>query len=302
MNHVPVLLKEAVKFLKPERGKVFIDATYGGGGHTSALLDKIGKQGRVLALDADDSAQPKKFENLIFVAGNFRDIRRIAGENGFSQVDGIIFDLGFSSAELDDPSRGFSFLRGGPLDMRFDRSRGVTAGQLLNTRSVDDLANIFKIYGEEKFAKRIAKEIVKSQEARPIKSTGELYELIKRALPSPVRHKADDSARRIFQALRIEVNSELDSLSEALPQAYELLKSGGRLVAISFHSLEDRIVKNFFKEYARGCVCPPEFPQCVCGKNSKMRILTAKPVIPSEEEMKANSRSKSAKLRCAEKI
>lgn len=307
MSHVPVLLKETLEFLNVKAGEVCIDATFGGGGHTKALAEKVGRDGKVLALDADAGAVGKfqisnfKFQNVAIVHGNFRDLSTLAKGRGFEQIDAILFDLGLSSLELDDAGRGFSFQKDGPLDMRFDQTVGRTAGELLAESSERDLQKIFKEYGEERFAKKIARAVMATRAEQRLTSTSQLFEVIKRALPGALRYRAGDFARRIFQALRIAVNGETESLALALPQALALLKPGGRLAVISFHSLEDRIVKRFFVEKSRGCVCPPEFPECVCGKKPEVRVLTRKPVTPSPEEQLENTRSRSAKLRVAVK-
>jgi 16S rRNA (cytosine1402-N4)-methyltransferase len=307
MQHVPVLLKETLELLNVGAGQMCIDATFGGGGHTAAMAEKVGRYGKVLALDADFNAVAKfkssdfKFGNVLVVQGNFRDIGLIAKNHGFDQVDAILFDLGLSSPALDDPSRGFSFQKNGPLDMRFDQTGGITAAQLLAESSERKLAKIFQEYGEERFAKNIARAIIATRATQSLNSTAELFEVIKRALPATVRYRAKDSARRVFQALRIAVNEELQSLTLALPQALALLKPKGRLAVISFHSLEDRIVKRFFIANSKDCVCPPDFPECVCGQSPKLSILTKKPVTPSLNEQASNPRSKSAKLRVISK-
>ncbi|OGE79884.1 MAG: 16S rRNA (cytosine(1402)-N(4))-methyltransferase [Candidatus Doudnabacteria bacterium RIFCSPHIGHO2_01_FULL_43_23] len=305
MPHIPVLLKEVTEFLDPKPGGKFIDATFGAGGHSRAISEKIGPTGKILALDANSQAfENFKFKilNLQTIHGNFRNLKAIAEENGFEKVDGILFDLGLSSDMLDDPERGFSFQKNGPLDMRFDRSQKITAADLINSATERELLKIFKEYGEERFSKSIARAIVENRKEAKLKTTEELFNLIKKSVPGRFRHKAQDSARRIFQAIRIEVNGELQALGSALNQTLDLLKPGGRVVVISFHSLEDRIVKKFFQEAAKGCVCPPEFPQCVCGKLPLVKILTRKPITPTEREIEQNSRARPAKLRAIEKI
>lgn len=314
--HIPVLLQEVVNFLEPKSGEKYIDATYGGGGHSSAIVEK---GGIVLGIDADPSAPG-------VTIGNFKDIKQIAEENGFTEVDGILFDLGMGSHQLDDPERGFSFQKTGPLDMRYDPSgKFQTAADIVNKYGEKELVRLFYNYGEERrFGKKIAQAILARRKVGTIRTTTELFELIKHALPGKFRFKAAAAARRIFQSLRIEVNQELQNLEKALPQAVGLLKGsnggkgskgggpastrggeptrGGRLAVISFHSLEDRIVKTFFARLARDCVCPPDFPICRCDARASLRILTKKPVTASEEEIKTNPRSKSAKMRVAEKI
>lgn len=301
--HKPVLLKEIIEFLNIKKGGKYIDATVGSGGHS---LEIIKKGGIVLGIDCDpwavkaareflSSACPTLkrggsalgFKNLWRLAqGNFRDLKKIALKNDFYPVEGIIFDLGVSSYQLEVGERGFSFRREGPLDMRMDPKLKVTAADLINTLSENEITEIFKKFGEEKYARRIARGICRAREIRPIKTTKELVEIIIRNLPRGERRKKHP-ARKCFQALRIVVNDELGNLKEALPQAIELLKKGGRLAVISFHSLEDRIVKNFFKEEE---------------KKGNLKILTKKPIRPTEEEKKLNPRSRSAKLRVAQKI
>ncbi|MBI4050294.1 MAG: 16S rRNA (cytosine(1402)-N(4))-methyltransferase RsmH [Candidatus Doudnabacteria bacterium] len=328
MNHTPVLLKEVIAFLDPAPGKRYIDATYGMGGHAKEIV-KGG--GIVLGIDRDpqtavilegrspdrisrDSIAPLQNDKLRIVAGNFKDIKEIAEEHGFAEVDGILFDLGLGSHQLDDPERGFSFQKAGPLDMRFDKSearnsKSETAESIVNQFSEKDLYRIFRDYGEEKrWGKRVARAILEARKTGSVETTDQLFELIKKALPAKFRFRAGDTARRIFQSLRIEVNDELGALEKALPQALELLKGGkgskggGKLVVISFHSLEDRIVKSFFQKEARNCVCPPEFPVCRCDARATLRISTKKPVTASAEEIAGNRRAQSAKLRVAQKL
>lgn len=308
-GHVPVLLKESLHYLNAASGGKFIDGTAGDGGHTLGLL-RASSGTEVLAIDWDGQAvrrleEKLKDENLdkrcAVLQGNYADISKLADSN-FRAVDGIILDLGFSSRQIDEPARGFSFQQSGPLDMRYDIGNKLTAEQVVNRYTETKLTEVIKKYGEEKFSKRIASEIVAFRKISPITDTAQVFRLITQALPGKFKHKAQDAARRVFQALRIEVNHELDNLRQALPQLLGILKPGGRMVIISFHSLEDRIVKQFFAQEAKDCVCPPEFPACVCSKTSRLRVLTRKPVQASEEEIKINPRSNSAKLRAAEKI
>jgi 16S rRNA (cytosine1402-N4)-methyltransferase len=310
MTHYPVLLNEVLQYVGAEDGSSFIDATVGAGGHSRALL-KQNQKAKVLGLDRDSETldqlerelkREKLSSRMVLAHANYADVGKVAAREGFSEASGIILDLGFSSMQLDDPQRGFSFQGAGPLDMRFDRKQQLTAADILNKYQEEKLAEIFKKYGEENFSKRIARQVVVHRKDAPLSGTDEVVRLIRDALPAPVKHKAADSARRIFQAIRIEVNGELASLERALPEMLKLLAPNGRLVVISFHSLEDRIVKNFFNEQARGCICPPDFPHCVCGKSPVMRILTKKPVTASDAELAENPRSKPAKLRAAEKI
>jgi 16S rRNA (cytosine1402-N4)-methyltransferase len=266
---------------------------------------------KVLGIDLDQAsldklsivlAQEGLAQRTTLVQGNFKNIKAIAQDNSFVRVLGVVLDLGFSSAQLDDPGRGLSFQVAGPLDMRFDKSKNNTAEIIVNSYSLQQLAKIFKDYGEERLAHKIAAEIVRERSKKRISDTLELFEVIKQSLPKPVVYKASDYARRIFQALRIEVNDELNNLRKALPDVLDLLQPGGRMLVISFHSLEDRIVKGFFNEGAKGCICPPDFPTCVCGRNPLLKILTRKPVTATEQEIAENSRSRPAKLRVAQKI
>jgi len=310
-NHIPVLLDEVIDLLDLQPNKNIVDATLGGGGYTSVILGKIKPKGKVLAIDLDPEAienfkyqisNSKSKEQVVVVHGNFRDIDKIVEYHKFPAPDGIVADLGLSSYELDQAGRGISFEKDEPLDMRFDPgSEDVNAEFIVNNYEYPRLLGIFKNYGEEKFSGKIAKKIIEKRNEQAIKSTIDLYRVIEAALPKPVRHKAKDSARRIFQALRIEVNHELENLKRFLPKAFDLLAPGGRLAVVSFHSLEDREVKHYFAGLAKGCVCPPDFPWCKCGRNPEARILTKKPVTAGEKEIKINSRSKSAKLRAIEK-
>ncbi|OGE90811.1 MAG: 16S rRNA (cytosine(1402)-N(4))-methyltransferase [Candidatus Doudnabacteria bacterium RIFCSPHIGHO2_01_FULL_50_11] len=309
MRHTPVLSKEVIEFLHPQTGENFVDATFGAGGHTIQILEKTGPAGRVLAIERDPKAyiasEPHKMrfgKRLILVQDDFRNLKEIAHRHSITAAEGILFDLGMSSDQLDDPKRGLSFQSSGTLDMRFDQTAGYTAQQVLDEYPVSELARIFREYGEERYARRIARAVVSARSIRRIENTQSLFDCIRRSLPQSARKTAADSARRIFQALRIEVNQELDALQSALPQAHTLLAPGGKLAVISFHSLEDRIVKRFFQEKLKGCTCPPEFPVCICGKHPQVRVLTRKPVTASEEELAANPRARSAKLRVAQKL
>jgi len=319
LSHIPVLLKEVLEYLEVKPGGKYIDATFGAGGHSKAIAERGGE---VLGIDSDERnvilsvAKDQKKEDsssafdgaqndgrIKVVHGNFADIKRIAEDNGFSDVDGILFDLGLSSEQLDDAERGFSFQKDGPLDMRMHVEEAKTAADIVSGYQEKELVTIFYGFGEERrFGKRVARAIMDARKVGSIKSTAQLFDITKHALPANLRFRAGDTARRIFQALRIAVNGELANLEKALPQAAALLKPGGRLVVISFHSLEDRIVKNFMADAARDCVCPPEFPECRCDHRAFMRVLTRKPVTATEEEMAENSRSKSAKLRASLKI
>jgi 16S rRNA (cytosine1402-N4)-methyltransferase len=310
MSHVPVLLAEVLDYLNAKQGGKFIDGTVGGGGHTAAILN-ANKKSEVLGIDLDQTSLEKLKGELvqiglgqraILVSGNYRDLKQLAEDNEFEPVDGVLLDLGFSSSQVDDSTRGFSFQIDGPLDMRYDQESERTAADIVNRFPERELVQIFKEFGEEKLAKKIAFSIIKARKISPLKTTTQLAEAIRLAIPLPIRFRWNENARRIFQAIRIEVNRELENLRIALPDALKILKPGGRLVVISFHSLEDRIVKEFFNQEAKDCICPPEFPTCVCDKTPGVKILTRKPIGATEEEIKINSRSKPAKLRAAEKI
>jgi 16S rRNA (cytosine1402-N4)-methyltransferase len=325
-HHYPVLLKEVLEYLSPKPGQNFVDATLGGGGYSKEILEKIHPDGKLLSIDLDTEAienfkyqisnvkKNQKSENLnpesvIIHHGNFKDIDKIVKHYEFSNISGIVADIGFSSFQLDQSGRGIAFSKNEPLDMRFDQSQETDAKFILETYTELQLKQIFEEYGEEKFSRQIARKIVESRQQsadsnkrKAIHYTTDLYQIIQEALPKPVKHKAEDSARRIFQALRIEVNKELSNLEEFLPKAFALLNPGGRLAVVSFHSLEDRIVKQYFVGLSKGCVCPPEFPQCLCGKNPQGKILTKKIVTASQTELAENSRSKPAKLRVIEKL
>lgn len=308
-SHIPVLLDEAITLLDPKPNQNFIDATLGGGGYTRALLKKIGPGGKVLAIDLDqtaiDLATSYKLPatSLIAVHGNFADIDQIVTSHKFNNISGIVADIGLSSYQLDASGRGISFQKKEPLDMRFDLSKDTSDAKfILNNHDEQDLTKIFEEYGEEKYAKAIARKIVSFRNEKPFHYTTDLVEAITEALPKPVKHLYADSCRRIFQALRIAVNHELENLERFLPKALDILAPGGRLVIVSFHSLEDRIVKQFFIKAARGCVCPIDFPECICGKSPLAKLLTKKIVTASEGELETNMRSKPAKLRAIQKI
>jgi 16S rRNA (cytosine1402-N4)-methyltransferase len=306
-SHIPVLLQPALKFLDPKPGQNFVDATLGGGGYTTALLEQVKPSGKVLSIDMDQDAlvnfksivakQPFA-KNSILAHGNFADLAKIVEHHEFTDIQGIVADIGLSSYQLDQSGRGISFQKDEPLDMRFDvSSEREDARFLLNNWTEAELAKIFRQYGEENNASRLARAIVKQRSDKLFKTTFDLVEVIKDNLPKPQQHRWTDTARRVFQALRIAVNHELSNLETFLPQALDLISPGGVLVVVTFHSLEDRIVKQFFQDASRGCVCPPDFPQCVCGREPQARILTKKPVTASEQELQDNSRSKPAKLR-----
>jgi 16S rRNA (cytosine1402-N4)-methyltransferase len=306
MEHTPVLLTQAIDGLALQPSTICIDATLGGGGHAEAILNAVGPEGRFLGLDADPEALSRAKSRLARFAGqttlvqaNFRDIRAVADAHGFPAVDAILMDLGVSSYQLWEAERGFSFAASGPLDMRMDPRTELTAEEIVNTWPQDELAAIIYRYGEEPRSRRIARAIVA---ARPLHTTNELAEVIARAAGSRHDRSRIHPATRTFQALRIAVNDELGALEEALPQALALLVSGGRLAVITFHSLEDRPVKQFMQREARDCLCPSDLPVCRCGHQAQLRIKTRKPIQPDESEVAANSRSRSAKLRIAERL
>jgi 16S rRNA (cytosine1402-N4)-methyltransferase len=308
--HVPVLLSEVLTQINAKKGGKFVDATVGGGGHLRAIV-KSNSSNLGLGIDLDQTSLDKLREELIreglnqkisLVHGSYKNIDKILAKKGWKSVDGILLDLGFSSFQLDDPSRGFSFSNEGPLDMRYDKTAKLTAEEIVNRYHPKDLDRIITDYGEEKLSRRITDKITAARKIAPIQTTAQLAQIVKSAIPLPIRFKSADNIRRVFQALRIEVNAELENLKEALPKMLKLLNSKGRLVVISFHSLEDRIVKEFFVAEAKDCVCPPEFPTCICDKASTVRILSRKPITATSKEIAENSRSKPAKLRVIEKI
>lgn len=307
--HIPVLLPEVLDLLQLIPGQNVIDATLGGGGYTMAILEAVGSSGRVLAIDLDaDAIRAFKLRyrtshtNPILVHGNCGDIESIAKENSFAPVNAIVADIGLSSYELDEAGRGISFQKDEPLDMRFNTGSGITASHILATYSEDELAGIFKVFGEERYARAIARNIVQNRAKAPVTRTLDLTHLILASIPSRLRHTAQDSFRRIFQALRIEVNGELKNLEKFLPAAFDLLEPGGVLAVVSFHSLEDRIVKQYFQSLRGSCVCPKDFPVCVCEKTPQAEVLTKKPITAQSVELAANTRAKSAKLRAVKKL
>jgi 16S rRNA (cytosine1402-N4)-methyltransferase len=310
-GHLPVLVDEVMSTLAPAPGSLQIDATVGGGGHTERILEATHPDGRLLGLDADGAAiarvdgrlRPRFGDRLVLRQANFREIGSVAPDAGFDKVDGCLFDLGLSSFQLADIERGFGIRAGGPLDMRFDTSRGVPAAELLATLDTTELTALFRRYGEEPQARRIARAIVDARRTSPVTTAEELAALVERVAPgAPRGRRRIHPATRVFQALRIAVNEELDALQEALAAAVELLRPGGRLVVLSYHSLEDRIVKRFMQSERRGCVCPPELPICVCGRNPRLRLVTRRSVTPSPAEVATNPRARSARLRAAERL
>jgi 16S rRNA (cytosine1402-N4)-methyltransferase len=306
-DHVPVLAEEVRELLAVKPGETVVDATFGAGGHAALLAEDLRGRGRLIAIDRDPSVRPyyEQFRRRFgvqsrFLRGEAADVLDRLAENGV-QADALLLDLGVSSMQLDRPERGFSYTVDAPLDMRMDPTAEVSAADLVNELSERELVTIFRRYGEERYAKQIARAITRRRKQQPIQRTGELVELIRSAIPAPARFGDGHPAKRVFQALRIAVNDELDELEEALPAALEMLRPGGRMAVIAFHSLEDRIVKRFFQRLERGCVCPPDFPVCVCGREPELRRLNRKAIRPSAQEVALNPRAASARLRAAAK-
>ncbi len=307
-KHYSVMLKEAVDGLNVRENGIYADGTLGGGGHSNEIL-KRAKDIKLIGIDQDEEALKAASERLleyknqtVFVHNNFSNIIEVLDELGIEKIDGMVLDLGVSSYQLDNADRGFSYMADALLDMRMDKSKDGSAYDVINTYSEDELTEIFYNYGEEKWSRRIAKFIIERRNIKPIERTLELSEIVKAAIPQKAREGVSHPEKRVFQAVRIEVNGELKILKNALINIVERLNKGGRLSVITFHSLEDRIVKQTFLELQKGCICPPNFPVCVCGNKPKIKLITRKPILPSEEELLINSRSKSAKLRICEKL
>jgi len=308
-DHVPVLADEVRELLDVQPGETVVDATFGAGGHSRLLVAGLGGSGKIVAIDRDPTVRPY-FDRVKaaacgvqtrFLRGDYAVVLSQLAGNGV-RADAVLLDLGISSMQVDRPERGFSYATDAPLDMRMDPSDERSAADVLATYDERELATIFRKYGEERYASQIARGIARRRAEEPIVRTGQLVDVVKASIPAPARFGEGHPAKRVFQALRIEVNHELESLEVGLPAAFEMLRPGGRLAVISFHSLEDRIVKRFFRDRARGCTCPPEFPVCVCGKEPEARILTPKPVRPSASEVDHNPRAGSARLRAAVRI
>jgi 16S rRNA (cytosine1402-N4)-methyltransferase len=305
--HKSVLLQETIDLMSPKPGGVYVDATVGAGGHSSEILKRIGKAGVLICLDKDLTALKLshgilKGTNVKLIQVDFSNIADAVKKAGYDKVDGIIADLGVSSMQLDMPERGFSFSGHAKLDMRMDQGSELTAEYVINNYSEAELLRIFREYGEEREAKRVARKIVEQRKQRPIIWTDQLAEVVRGVMRGHKKPSRIDPATKIFQALRIEVNQELTALGSALPQMVSILKPGGKVAIISFHSLEDRIVKQFFVENAKKCICPPDYPKCVCSHKPRVKVITKKPVTATENEIRENPRSRSAKLRAAEKL
>lgn len=306
-KHKSVLLNETIDGLNIKPDGIYVDGTLGGGGHAYEVCRRLGEKGSIVGIDQDAaaieaaSARLKDFgEKVTIVRSNYCDMKSKLHELGIDKVDGIVLDLGVSSYQLDTAERGFSYREDAPLDMRMDTRQKMTARDIVNDYTEADLYRVIRDYGEDKFAKNIAKHIVQARAVKPVETTAELSEVIRASIPMKFQKKSGHPAKRTFQAIRIELNRELDVLRDSLDDMIDLLNPGGRLCIITFHSLEDRIVKSAFRKNENPCTCPPDFPVCVCGKKSKGSIITKKPILPSEEELEYNSRSKSAKLRIFE--
>ena len=307
-NHKSVLLDETVDSLNVKSGGIYVDGTLGGGGHSYQILKRMNGKGRLIGIDQDEDAvcaatgRLREYGDMVtIVRDNYCNIKNVLDNLGITGVDGIVLDLGVSSYQLDTSERGFSYMEDGPLDMRMDNRKNITAEDIVNDYSEMELFHIIRDYGEDKFAKNIAKHIVMERQKERITTTGQLADIVKAAIPMKVRAaKGGHPAKKTFQAIRIELNRELDVLKQSIDTMIDLLNDDGRLCIITFHSLEDRIVKNSFRKNENPCTCPPDFPVCVCGKKSKGKIITRKPVVPSAEELEVNRRAKSSKLRVFE--
>ena len=308
LEHKSVLLYETVDSLNIKPDGIYVDGTLGGGGHAYEVCSRLGKHGRLIGIDQDAdaiAAATKRLEpfadKVTVVRSNYENIASVLHDLGIEKVDGIYLDLGVSSYQLDTASRGFTYREDAPLDMRMDQRNTQTAADIVNTYSETELYHIIRDYGEDRFAKNIAKHIVQRRQEKPYETTGELIETIKAAIPAKIRATGGHPAKRTFQAIRIELNHELDVLNRSIDTMIDLLNPGGRLSIITFHSLEDRIVKKRFRDNENPCICPPEFPVCMCGRKSKGTVITRKPIVPGEEELEYNKRSKSSKLRVFER-
>ena len=308
-QHYSVLLNETIEQLDIKENGIYVDGTLGGGGHANAVLQRLGDGGRLIGIDPDAAAIQAAGERLApfgdkvtVVRSNYSAMPQVLEDLGIHGVDGIVLDLGVSSYQLDTVERGFTYREDTVLDMRMDQRQTKTARDIVNDYTETELFHMIRDYGEDKFARNIAKHIVAAREKKPIETTGELNDIIRAAIPAKVRAKGGHPSKKTYQAIRIELNHELDVLKNTLGQMIDLLNDHGRICVITFHSLEDRIVKNIFNTSEKPCTCPPSFPVCVCGKKSKGKVISRKPILPSEEELAVNSRSKSAKLRVFERI
>lgn len=307
-RHVSVLLEKSVDGLNIKENGIYADGTMGGGGHSCEILRRLGGKGLLIGIDRDTEAiaasrsRLAEFDNVRYVHDNYKNIKSILAREGIEALDGAVLDLGVSSYQLDNRQRGFSYMEDAPLDMRMNRDDTLSAYDVINTYSEEKLAKIFFEYGEERFSRKIARSIVMRRADKPVETTLELVDIIKASVPERLRQKGSHPAKRVFQAVRIEVNGELRDLRGAIDDFFDMLAPGGRLSVITFHSLEDRIVKTAFASYAKGCTCPPDFPICVCGNKPRAKLITRKPILPDETECDENKRAKSAKLRIAEKI
>lgn len=307
-NHVSVLLNECLEGLNIKENGIYVDGTLGGAGHSSEILKRLSNEGRLIGIDQDTDAlkaakeRLKDYSNVTFVHSNFSNIENVLNNLNIDGVDGILMDLGVSSYQLDEGERGFSYMKDAPLDMRMNRDNDFSAYNVINEYSEEELYRIIRDYGEEKFARRIASFIVENRQEKNIETTLELVEIIKSAIPAKARREGPHPAKRTFQAIRIEVNSELSILNKTIEDGVEKLNKGGRMAIITFHSLEDRIVKNKFRDLAVSCRCPKEFPVCVCGEKAKVKVISRKAIEPTKEEVEINPRSRSAKLRVIEKL
>ncbi len=306
-GHKPVLLEECLEGLAIRPEGTYVDGTLGRAGHSLEIVRRL-TTGQLVGIDRDETALAAAEERLAdyrervtLIHGNFQELGSLLRDNGIDGADGMLFDLGVSSPQLDEPERGFSYLRDAPLDMRMDRTEGLDAGQVVNTWSYEELRRVLYEYGEERYAPQIARAIVRRREERPIERTAELADIIRSAMPGKALREKQHPAKRSFQAIRIAVNGELEALPPMLEAAAEALRPGGRLAVITFHSLEDRIVKQTLRRLATGCTCPPEFPVCVCGKKPKLAAVTRKPITAGPEELEENPRARSAKLRVSER-
>ena len=307
-NHISVLLNECLEGLNIKENGIYVDGTLGGAGHSSEILKRLSNEGRLIGIDQDTDAlkaakeRLKNYSNVTFVHSNFSSIENVLNNLNIDGVDGILMDLGVSSYQLDEGERGFSYMKDAPLDMRMNRDKDFSAYNVINEYSEEDLYRIIRDYGEEKFARRIASFIVENRQEKNIETTLELVEIIKSAIPAKARREGPHPAKRTFQAIRIEVNSELSILNKTIEDGVGKLNKGGRMAIITFHSLEDRIVKNKFRDLAVSCRCPKEFPVCVCGEKAKVKVISRKAIEPMKEEVDINPRSRSAKLRVIEKL